>query len=113
KYTRSFFDGAGAASGFAPDPFKQPHGNFFSPDGISVPIQNPFNPFTVADATLPDGTPFAGIPVTIGVRFRSINDRAVRTFKTTFQDMLLDAGVRGQMDEFGDYFKNWNWELGF
>ena len=22
--------------------------------GISVPIENPFNPFTVADATLPD-----------------------------------------------------------
>src|SRR5205807_2416422 len=108
KYTRSFFDLAGAATGFAPDPFRQPNGAPFSPSGISVPIQNPFNPFTVADTTLPDGT-----PVTTGVRFRAINDTAVRTFKTTFRDMLFDAGVRGQLGEFGDYFKNWNWELGF
>ena len=108
KYTRSFFDAALAATPFAPDPFKQPNGVAVSPDGISVPIQNPFNPFTVADATLPDGT-----PVTTGVAFRGINDTAVRTFKTTFQDMLFDAGLRGQLGEFGDYFKNWNWELGF
>ena len=69
KYTRSFFDRAGAATGFFPDPFKQPNGAAFSPSGISVPIANPFNPFTVADATLPDGT-----PVTTGVGFRGIND---------------------------------------
>src|SRR5207248_1865870 len=108
KYTRSFFDAGQAATPFAPDPFKQPNGAAISPFGISVPIQNPFNPFTVADATLADGT-----PVTTGVAFRAINDTAVRTFKTTFQDMLFDAGLRGQLGEFGDYFKNWNWELGF
>ena len=76
--------------------------------GISVPIANPFNPFTVADATLPDGT-----PVTTGVGFRGINDTGGATSKTTFHDILFDAGLRGQMGEFGDYFKNWNWELGF
>ncbi len=108
KYTRSFFDAVQAATPFTQDPFKQPNGDPFSPIGISVPIQNPFNPFTVADATLPNGT-----PVTIGVRFRAINDTTVRTAKTTFQDVLFDAGVRGQMGELGDYFKNWNWELGF
>ena len=27
--------------------------------------------------------------------------------------MLFDAGLRGQMGEFGHYFKNWNWQLGF
>src|SRR5436190_10281931 len=54
KYTRSFFDAAGAATGFSPDPFKQANGNPLSPDGISVPIANPFNPFTVPDATLPN-----------------------------------------------------------
>src|SRR5437588_9377815 len=108
KYTRSFFDAALAATPFAPDPFKQTNGDAFSSFGISVPIQNPFNPFTVADATLPDGT-----PVTTGVAFRAINDTAVRTFKTIFQDMLFDAGLRGQLGELGDYFKNWNWELGF
>src|SRR5215471_4826770 len=108
KYTRSFFDGAGAATGFFPDPFKQPNGAPFSPSGISVPIANPFNPFTVADTTLPDGT-----PVTTGVGFRGINDTSGATAKTTFHDILFDAGVRGEMGEFGDYFKNWNWELGF
>jgi iron complex outermembrane recepter protein len=92
KYTRSFFGGAGAATGF----------------GISVPIANPFNPFTVADTTLPDGT-----PVTTGVGFSGLNDTGGATAKTTFRDILFDAGVRGQMGEFGDYFKNWNWELGF
>ena len=105
KYTRSFFDNAGAATGFSPDPFKQPNGAPVSPSGISVPIANPFNPFTVADTTLPDGT-----PVTTGVGFRGINDTGGATAKTTFHDILFDAGVRGQMGEFGDYFKNWNWE---
>ncbi|HEV8418690.1 MAG TPA: TonB-dependent receptor [Candidatus Udaeobacter sp.] len=108
KYTRSFFDRAGAATAFSPDPFKQPNGAPFSRSGISVPIANPFNPFTVADTTLPDGT-----PVTTGVGFRGINDTGGATAKTTFHDILFDAGVRGQMGEFGDYFKNWNWELGF
>src|SRR5438094_7572806 len=69
KYTRSFFDGAGAAAGFSPDPFKNPNGTAFSPEGISVPIANPFNPFTVADATLPDGT-----PVTTGGHCSGIQD---------------------------------------
>src|SRR5437016_5536112 len=111
KYTRSFFDAALAATPFAPDPFKQPNGAAVSPDGISVPIQNAFNPFTVGDATLiQNGVP---IPMTTGVRFRAINDERVRTSKTTFQDTLFDAGLRGQLGEFGDYFKNWTWELGF
>ena len=76
-----------------------------------MPIQNPFNPFTVADATLTfNGLP---VPVTTGVRFRAINDDGVRTAKFTLQDMLFDAGLRGELGEVGDYFKNWNWELGF
>ena len=108
KYTRSFFDGVGAATGFFPDPFKQTNGAALSPDGISVPIANPFNPFTHPDATLPDGT-----PVTTAVHFASIRDTGGATSKTTFYDTLFDVGVRGQMGEFGDYFKNWNWESGF
>jgi iron complex outermembrane recepter protein len=111
KYTRSFFDAALAATPFAPDAFKQSNGTEFSPVGISVPIQNAFNPFTVADATLiQNGVP---IPMTTGVRFRGVNDTPVRSNKTTFNDILFDAGIRGQMGEYGDYFKNWNWELGF
>ena len=83
-----------------------------APSGISVPIQNPFNPFTVADATLHRHT-LCRIPVTTGVSYRAINDAPLRTIKTTLHDMLFDIGLRGEMGEFGDYFKTWNWELGF
>jgi outer membrane receptor protein involved in Fe transport len=112
KYTRSFFDASLAAVPFTPDPFKIPGTNVgFSPTGISVPIQNPFNPFTVADQTLlVNGVP---VPVTTGVRFRGLNDTGPRSEKFTYWDTLFDAGLRGQMGEFGDYFKTWNWELGF
>ena len=111
KYTRSFFDAALAATPFNGDPFKRPNGAEFSPRTISVPLQNPFNPFTVADATLIyNGVP---VPVTTGVAYRGINDQRVRPDKTTFHDVLFDTGLRGEMGEFGDYFKSWNWELGF
>jgi iron complex outermembrane receptor protein len=115
KYVRSFFDASLAAVPFDPDPFKTPGTNIgFSPTGISVPITNPFNPFTVADATIPnffaDGS---GLPVTTGVRFRGINDTRPRHEKSTYQDSLFDVGLRGEMGEFGQYFKTWNWELGF
>src|SRR6266542_811439 len=71
KYTRSFFDSAAATTQFAPDPLKRPDGRPFSSVGISVPIQHPFNPFTVADATLNiNGVP---VPVTTGVLFRGLN----------------------------------------
>src|SRR5205823_13078643 len=66
KYVRSFFDASLAAAPFSPDPFKIPGTNVgFSDFGISVPISNPFNPFTVADATLVvNGAP---VPVTTRV----------------------------------------------
>ena len=108
KYTRSFFDSALAAAPFAPDPFRDSAGIPISPEGISVPIQNAFNPFTVANASLPDGT-----PIYTGVRFRAFNDTTVRTVKFTYNDVLFDAGLRGELGEFGNYFKNWNWEAGF
>jgi iron complex outermembrane receptor protein len=111
KYTRSFFDAAQAASPFNGDPFKGPNGLPFNPGSISVPIQNPFNPFTVANATvIYNGVP---VPVTTGVIYRPLNDAPLRTDKTTFHDVLFDTGLRGEMGEFGDYFKSWNWELGF
>ena len=112
KYVRSFFDSSLAAVPFVPDPFKVPGMNVgFSPSGISVPISNPFNPFTVADNTLiVNGVP---IPVTTGVTFRGINDTGKRSEKFTYWDSLFDVGLRGEMGEFGDYFKTWNWELGF
>src|SRR6478736_1658420 len=72
KYTRSFFDSGLAPTPFSPDPFHDAQGIGFSPIGISVPLTNPFNPFTVADTTLPAGTPNAGVPVTTGVTYRSL-----------------------------------------
>ena len=115
KYVRSFFDASIAAVPFSPDPFKIPGTNIgFGPVGISVPIQNPFNPFTVADATIPNFFPDgSGLPVTTGVRFRGINDTGPRHEKFTYSDSLFDVGLRGEMGEFGGYFKTWNWELGF
>ena len=107
KYVRSFFDASLSAVPFIPDPFG------LSPifTGISVPIQNPFNPFTVADGTVVVNG--VGIPVTTGVDFRGINDTGPRHEKFTYWDSLFDVGLRGEMGEFGDYFKTWNWELGF
>jgi iron complex outermembrane recepter protein len=116
KYARSFFDASLAAVPFSPDPF-HPAGTPFAavgpsgPFGISVPIQNPFNPFTVGDTTLViNGAPVA---LTTGVRFRGINDTGPRSEKFTYWDQLFDVGLRGEMGEFADYLKTWNWEMGF
>src|SRR5205085_9225797 len=115
KVSRSFFDSSLAAVPFTPDPFKQPGTTLaFSPTGISVPIVNPFNPFTTADATIPNFFPDgSGLPVTTGVRFRGLNDTGPRSEKFTYYDYLFDGGLRGQLGEFGDYLKTWNWEAGF
>jgi iron complex outermembrane recepter protein len=105
KYVRSFFDASTAPVPFIPDPFG------FGPFNISVPISNPFNPFTVGDTTLViNGTP---VPMTTQVGFRGINDTGPRHEKFTYWDSLFDVGLRGEMGEFGDYFKSWNWETGF
>ena len=95
-----------------PDPFKIEGTSVgFSPAGISVPIINAFNPFTVADATVTlNGV---GIPVTTGVRFRGTHDTGPRHEKFTYWDYMFDVGLKGEMGEFGDYFKTWNWETGF
>ena len=85
KYVRSFFDASLAAVPFEPDPFKKPGTNIAFSSGISVPIQNPFNPFTVADATIPNFFPDgSGLPLTTGVRFRGINDIGPRHEKFTY-----------------------------
>ncbi|PYV53541.1 MAG: hypothetical protein DMG98_20810, partial [Acidobacteria bacterium] len=101
KYARSFFDSSLAAVPFTPDPFKNPGTNtFFSPQGISVPVFpfNAWNPFTVANATIPNFFPGGiGLPVTTGVRFRGINDTGPRSEKFTYWDQLFDVGLRGEM----------------
>jgi iron complex outermembrane receptor protein len=114
KYVRSFFDASLAAVPFTPDPFHNADGTVVSPAGISVPVQNAWSPFTLADANAtwisPEGV---AVPVRTGVRFRGINDTGPRSEKFTYWDQLFDVGLRGQMGEFGDYFKTWNWEAGF
>src|SRR5262249_52904898 len=114
KYVRSFFDTSSSAVEFS-DPFKSPGTNVvFNDVGISVPLQNPYNPFTVADATIPNFFPDgSGLPVTTGVLFKSIRDTGPRREKFTYHDYLFDVGLRSEMGEFGDYFQTWNWELGF
>jgi iron complex outermembrane recepter protein len=115
KVSRSYFDSSLAAVPFTPDPFHNgTTGVFFSPSGISVPLTNPWNPFTVADNTIPNFFPDgSGLPVTTGVRFRGINDTGPRSEKFTYNDYLYDIGLRGEMGWAGDYFKTWSWEGGF
>src|SRR5882724_6504604 len=120
KYARSFFDASLAAVPFTPDPFHGvvgidgtpfPTVGPSGPNGISVPIANAFNPFTVGDTTIVING--AVVPVTTGVRFRGLNDTGPRHEKFTYWDQLFDVGLRGEMGEIGDYFKTWNWETGF
>ena len=108
KYVRSFFQPVLAPVPFSPDPFHRADGvTPVSPAGISVPLSNPFNPFTAPDAFLPDGT-----PVTTGVRYRAL-EAGPRVDDNTTNDLLFDAGFRGNLGEFGGYFKTWNYEIGF
>ena len=108
KIVRTFFDVTQAPAPFNPDPFKRADGiTSVSRQGISVPLSNPFNPFTQPDAFLPDGT-----PVTTLVHYRELG-AGPRTTKTTTYDYLFDAGVRGTLGEFGDYFKTWNYTASF
>jgi iron complex outermembrane recepter protein len=124
KYVRGFWDGAGAPVPFTPDVFTDATHPFgISSDGISVPIQNPFNPFTVADYTSPGGfdpkrpdtkvsAAPAGTGFTTGVRYASL-EAGLRTDKITTDNFEFTAGLRGNLGEFGDYFKTWQWESAF
>src|SRR5205809_1475 len=113
KYARSYFRADAAPTPFVPDAFHgSVAGSGFSPFGISVPLSNAFNPFTVANATIPaDSQTFPGTPVYTGVAYRGL-EAGNRFAPTTFNDILFDVGLRGQMGEFWDYFKTWNWEAG-
>src|SRR5437763_1702854 len=124
KYVRTFWDGAQAPAPFTPDVFmdvKHPFG--ISPAGISAPIQNPFNPFTVADYTSPGGTDpkvpgshisavTPGTQLTTGVRYAAL-EAGLRTDKITTHNYAFTGGLKGNLGEFGDYFRTWNWQAGF
>jgi iron complex outermembrane receptor protein len=125
KYVRTFWD-----SGLAPPPFQgvvftdatQPFGINLN-RGLSVPIQNAFNPFTVPDYTSPGGydprfpqTQISAAPpgtgFTAGVGYRPL-EAGLRTDKVTTDNYEFTGGGKGNLGEFGDYLKTWNWETGF
>jgi iron complex outermembrane receptor protein len=131
KCVRGFWDGAfdpvefnGGASVTTPDVFTDAtHPSGISPEGISVPIQNPFNPFTKADYTSPGGTnpKFPGTrisavppgtPLTTGVHYTAL-EAGSRTDKITAHNYEFTGDLKGNLGEFGDYFKSWQWESGF
>jgi outer membrane receptor protein involved in Fe transport len=123
KYARTFWDGA-----LAPVPFQDvftdaTHPLAISDNGLSVPIQNPFNPFTAADYTSPGGrnpnfppnlsqpAP-PGTQFTTGVFYRAL-EAGVRRDKVTTDNYAFTGGLKGNLGEFGEYLKTWNWEAGF
>jgi iron complex outermembrane receptor protein len=124
KYFRQFWNGAAAPTPFVPDVFTDATHPFgITGAGISVPTQNAFNPFTVADYTsaggfdarfpsskasaAPPGTEF-----TTGVRYRSL-EAGLRTDKITTNNYLFTVGLKGNLGEFAnawDKLKTWEWE---
>jgi outer membrane receptor protein involved in Fe transport len=127
KYFRQFWDGGLAPTPFVPDVFADiTHPFGISSVGISVPTQNAFNPFTVADFTSPGGfastTPIfsqpsaapPGTAFTTGVRYRSL-EAGLRTFKITTNNYEFTGGLKGNLGEFAnawDQLKTWEWETG-
>ena len=130
KYVRGFWDGAWAPTPFTPDVFTDAtrllgisiDANGV-PEGISVPIQNPFNPFKVPDYTSAGGfdpkhpetkvsAALPGTGFTTGVHYAGL-EAGLRTDKITTHNYEFTGGLRGNLGEFGDYFKTWQWESGF
>jgi len=124
---RTFWDSAQAPVQFASDVWTDKDNPFgitsLAAGGISVPIQNPFNPFTVADYTSPGGFDPSfpqsqstaappGTKFTTFVRYRAL-EAGPRTFKITTNNYEFTGGLKGNLGELGDYFKTWNWETGF
>jgi len=124
KYVRGFWDGALPPASFTPDVFTDATHPFgISSEGISVPIQNPFNPFTVPDYTSPGGfdpkrpdTKASAAPpgtgFTTGVHYAGL-EAGLLTDKITTYNYEFTGGLKGNLGEFGDYFKTWGWEAGF
>ena len=124
KHVRTFWDAPQAPAPFAPDVWTDATHPFgISRFGISVPIQNPFNPFTLPNYTssggidprfpqsqssaAPPGTQF-----TTNVLYRGL-EAGLRNNKITTNNYEFTGGLKGNLGEFGDYFKTWNWENGF
>jgi iron complex outermembrane recepter protein len=128
KYFRQFWDGGLAPTPFTPDVWADADHPFgISASGFSVPTQNAYNPFTVADYTsgggtspttpifsLPSTAP-AGTEFTTGVRYRSV-EAGLRTVKITTNNYVFTGGLKGNLGEFAnawDQLKTWEWEFGY
>lgn len=126
KYFRQFWDGGLAATPFAPDIWvDSTHPFGISSAGFSVPTQNAFNPFTVADYTSPGGfnptfpqtrasAAPPGTEFTTGVRYRSL-EAGLRSDKIQTANYVFTGGLKGNFGEFAgvwDSLKTWEWELG-
>src|SRR5262249_34908220 len=140
EYFRQFWDGGLAPTPFVPDIWTDtgghngrgggntfgPHAFGISSAGFSVPTQNAFNPFTVADYTSNGGfnltfTRFSqqsaappGTEFTTGVRYRSL-EAGLRSFKVRTDNYLFTGGLKGNLGEFAnawDQLKTWEWEFG-
>jgi len=127
KYFRQFWDGALAPTPFTPDIWSDINHPFgISTVGISVPTQNAFNPFTVADYTSPGGftstTPVfsrpsaapPGTEFTTGVKYRSL-EAGLRSSKIYANAYVFTGGLKGNLGEFAnawDQLKTWEWEFG-
>ena len=123
KYARTFWESGLAAAPFGEVWTDAARPLAISSAGFSVPIQNAFNPFTVPDyisaggfdprfpqtqaSAAPPGTAFTG-----GVRYRAL-EAGLRTFKITTNNYEFTGGLKGNLGQFGDYFKIWEWETGF
>src|SRR5205823_7363537 len=124
KYVRTFWDAPQAPAPFAPDVWTDATHPFgISLFGFSVPIQNPFNPFTLPDYASPGGfdprfpqTQSSAAPpgtqFTTNVLYRGL-EAGLRSDKVTTNNYEFTGGLKGNLGEFGDYFKTWNWETGF
>lgn len=129
KYARTFWQGDLGPEPFFPDVFTDaahPEG-ITSEAGISVPLQNAFNPFTgparftlytsaggydprvpsTAASAAPPGTTFV-----TGVGYHGA-EAGPHTDNITTENTLFTAGLKGNLGEFGDYFARWNWETAF
>ena len=123
KYARTFWDGALAPSPFVPDFWTD--AAHPRPSGFQggVPLQNAFNPFTVPDYVSPGdvnplfpqnqvSAPPPGTQFTTGVGYRAL-EAGLRTDKITTNNYEFTGGLKGNLGQFGNYLKTWNWETGF
>lgn len=124
RYAHTSWDSSLAAIPFAPDMWiDAAHPFALSHNGFSVPIQNPFNPFTVPDYVSPGGfngkvpqtavsAAPAGTGFTTGVRYRAL-ETGLRTDKISTDNYDVTAGLKGNLGALGNRLKTWDWESAF